>query len=387
METHETHEYEGGIIMEQISLAIVTGDRAYGRALSMALLNTCREFDIRIYENRQFIRESSTMREAGKSLIEKYDLVLWDGPEIRDAYGENIVYLADHTSLIAKDYNRRKFAIYKYSSARTIIAAIFEIYSFLTGRGAEHVEAGDARIFGFASWGGGKGCTTVAMAVAQEFARFRGMKVMYVSLEDVESTGCFMTNHEGVKTTAEYLYRLIQGSAVFLESFIICDSFGVEAFAPTAGGNPLRALSSEQLAKVISSLSGSGRYSAIIIDAGTCISEAGLEALKLAERVCLVSEKPGSDCREIQYMKHVDQTCGPAVRHKAIRIWNMAPRGTDEEELWHESGMQESIVRWAYNPADERGASGEVVSGVSPHCEFGMDIHNLSCKLIEPMIK
>ena len=93
-------------------------------------------------------------------------------------------------------------------------------------------------VFAFASWQGGCGCTTLAMALGQELARFYRKRVLYLSLEAVESTPQYMPGRSGVKTAGEFLCHLLMPAQKqglpFLEQYVISDDYGVEAFAPAA---------------------------------------------------------------------------------------------------------------------------------------------------------
>lgn len=322
--------------MENVSIAIVSNDKAYNRALSMSLLNSCRNFAIKIFDCREFISAWSAHK-GREAYYELYDIVLWAGSEVSDAYGDNIVYLVEKASMIKKDFKARKFCLYKYSNSQIMVAGIFEIYAFLTGRKAVCMHDSDVRIIAFASCAGGTGCTCLAASVAQELIRFRGMRVMYISLEEIESTGEFTRHMPGARNAGEYLYRLFkteltgEDNIPFLDSYIVKDVFGIEAFSPTKGRNPLISLSESEMQSFLAAIADSGRYDSLIIDAGSSLSDACIAALQLAEKICFVTRSGDGRYREEQYLSHLICTAGEIMLEKMLRVANMASAGEGED--------------------------------------------------------
>lgn len=310
--------------MENIFIAIVTDDKEYGRSLSLGMLNVCRGFIIRIFSAEEFL-----------TVNREYDLILWDGDEVSRVYGGRIIYLAEKPSDVAKNIAEKRFSIYKYSTAATVVATVFEIYEALTGRRAVNLRKQDVRLFAFSSCEGGSGCTTVAMAAAQELCRFQGKRVLYLSFEEIESTGGYMRKDAGIKNMAMYLYELFNkaytnyGSTLantectpFLDKYIIRDDFGVEAFAPGQGRNPLRELNAGELTGFFASLIDSGRFDVILMDLGQWLSKTALKCLELAEKIVIVSDKMTNCLRYDNYICHVMNNCGEAITDKIMRVHN-----------------------------------------------------------------
>lgn len=333
--------------MENIFLAVVTDDKEYGRALSLAMLSVCRSFIIKIFTAEEFFRRRL-----------RVDLILWDGEEAKGSYGGKIVYLAEKSSDTVKNLTGKKFCIYKYSTAACIVASIFEIYEALTGRRAVNLRQQDVRLFAFASPSGGTGCTTIAMAFGQELCRFQGKRVMYLSFEEIESTGNFIEYDSGIKGAGVYLYHLFKPAGIrrlesnsgqkkipFLDGYTIRDDYGLEAFAPVQGRNPLRELNSEELHRFISSLIDSGRYDAIIMDLGNWLSKVSISCMEMAEKLCLVALQRDGGIREEQYISHMIGYCGEEILGKFIKVFNMMPRGgVREPDSEADRGMVEPYM-------------------------------------------
>lgn len=318
--------------MENIRVAIVSEDTAYNRALSVSIATACRNLSVHTYGSKAFVKAWSEYEGKG-AYYDQFDIILWAGDEISDSYGDNIVYLADKASLIMKDYENNRFCIYRYSTAHTIIASIFDIYSHLTGRDAFFFKKSNTRLLGFASDRGGTGCTTVAMAVGQELCRFHGKKVLYLTLEDVESTEAFTERGTAAKNVGEFLYRLLgregirggceAGRMPFIDGFIVKSAFGIEAFAPARGKNPLRELKADDMQKFLATLMDCGRYDIIVLDLSTCLTEAGIAAMRLTDRICFTARQGELRYREENYMSHVICCGGEETIEKMIRVENM----------------------------------------------------------------
>ena len=368
--------------MENIFIAIVTPDKEYGRSLSLAMLNICRGFIIRIFSAEEFLA-------AGR----EYDLVLWDGEEVSQVYGGRIIYLAEKPSGVAENMAEKRFSIYKYSTAAAMVAAVFEIYEALTGRRAVNLKKQDVRLFAFASCSGGAGCTTVAMAVAQELCRFHGSKVLYLSFEELDSSVDYFKNEAGIKGTAVYLYELFSklnkemhgenaaAACPFLERHVVRDDFGVEAFAPSEGRNPLRELNSSEIRTFTASLIDSCRYDVIIMDVGSWLSKTGLKCLDMAEKICFVRDHKNASMREEAYFSHIMCNCGEDVLHKVIKVVNRAETGRAGDPPDRKESNAEEVIMLGIceNITKEKDHIRLSLEG-----EFGDSIGNIAGKISEP---
>lgn len=368
--------------MESIFVAIVTDDRAYGRSLSLGILSVCRSFIVRIYSAEEFLSEER-----------EFDMVLWDGDEAKVAYGGRIVFLAEKPSEVLKSAAEKKFCIYKYSAAASIVAALFEIYEALTGRKAVNLKRQEVRLFAFASCEGGAGCTTVAMAAAQEFCRFQEKRVLYLSFEEYESTGDYMKSEEGVKGVAVYLYNLFNRiysderimrdgqTRPFLEGHMVRDDFGIEAFAASVGRNPLRELKGDEIDRFMSSVIDSCRYDVVIMDLGPWTSRAGLGCLDMAEKICFVTKDLDRSSREQQYISHVICHCGEETMDKTIRVINKGCVPGNNVDI-------ESSIDTDNHTFISRGKAfigeGKRIR-IALEGQFGREIGELCEKLVEPV--
>ena len=312
--------------MENLRIAVVSPDEAYNRAFCMSLLHSCRQIDATAFTSKQFIRQWADYKGRG-AFYDNYDLILWAGDEIRDHYGDNIVYLTDRLSLAGMDYTSSMFSIYKYSPTGTVLASLFDIYSHLTGRGFSLVKRDGVRLFAFASYCGGSGCTTIARSVAQELSRFHGRKVLCICLEDVESAAEFVSVPEGIRSEGEFLYRLLgKGNLPFFDPYLVKDDFGVCSFVPPEGRNPLCELPAEDMRKLISAIMDSGVFDTVVADLSTGLTDAACAIMEAAERVCVTAKTEDTCAREKHYMNQLEADCGEDIKGKVIRAVNIIPK-------------------------------------------------------------
>ena len=311
--------------MENITIAVVSADEDYNRVFCLSLLDACRQINVTAFTTREFVLQWAEYKGQG-TFYDRFDLILWAGDEIRDSYGGNIVYLTDRTSLVNTDHDKSRYALYKYSRADAIVAAVFDIYSHLTGRQAMIVKSNTVRLFAFASYCGGAGCTTVTRAVCQELARFRSKKVLYLSMEDVESSADYLAAETGnppwgIQSEGEFLYRLLSKNTLpFLQPYMVRDAFGVCSFSPPAGKNPLRDLSGEDAQRLLAFLVESAEFDVIAADLSTSLSEGALTFIEAAERVCVIRRTNELRMREKNYLNQLERSCGEAISNKIIKV-------------------------------------------------------------------
>lgn len=309
--------------MENLNIAVVSPDEAFNRVFCMSLLDACRQISVTAYTTKEFVLQWADRDEG--TYDEHYDLILWAGSEVSDSYGGCVIYLTDRASQVNIDHGNSRYALYKYSRADAIAAAVYDIYAHLTGRQALLVKRNDVRLIAFASYCGGAGCTTICRAVSQELARFRGRRVMYISLEDVASASDFLPLQEGdasgsIKTEGEYLYRLLGKSTVpFLESYLMKDPFGVCSFAPTAGKNPIRELSGEEMQRLLASLMDSGKFDVVAVDLSTGMGEGAMTVCRAADRICMIARTEESGMRENHYLRQLKSSCGDDIANRIVR--------------------------------------------------------------------
>lgn len=370
--------------MENISLLIITDDKAYGKALGTGIINVCRNFIIKIMNSYDFFSERKEFyfNDTDGIFLDKYDLILWDGEEASVSFGDKIVLISDDLAMVTRNYNEKKFCVYKYSNVRVMVSTLLDIYSFLTGKCAVNLQHRDVQMISFVSAEGGVGTTTLAIAAAQELSRFRGKKVMYISFEELESTGEYMECPSGIKGVGVYLYHLFKNSSgkPFIESYVVHDGFGTESFAPTKGRNPLRSLTCDELSIFLSSLIESGRYDVILMDIGNNLCDLDIMCADVASKICFVTSQSVKNIREVQYLQYLMCRCGEQIIGKIIKVQNL----TSQNAVASLNNKKDDILEpYLYIKRYNGIVYNENITKIIVENGFGENIRNLVEKLME----
>ncbi len=131
-----------------------------------------------------------------------------------------------------------------------------------------------------------------------------------------------------------------------MDSYIVKDDFGLEAFAPTGGRNPLKELSAGEVEAFIASVIDSGGYDVIVMDLGTGLSDGEIACIDMAEKICFVSGPDSGRAREEQYLQHLICRCGEDVTERMIKTENMVTDKAADTGSQKELGaMMKAVVR------------------------------------------
>ncbi len=298
--------------MENIKLAIITRDQEYGKALGFALEGVYKDFTVTLYQSGLLHRQ-----------LEDFDLILTD---FGTGQRGKVVALVEKPSMVERDYEKQVFRLYKYGNVRQLAGDLLYVYSHLTGRKALPVKKKDMRIIALCSLAGGAGCTAVSMALARELSRFHEKKVMYLSLEELESTLDYMEGFPEGKSISEYLYHLFKEESLeripFIESFLLFDDYGVEAFLPSPGRNALKSLSAEEMQQFIGAVMDTARYDVLVLDLGFCLDKNALCCYEMANRICMVANQETSKSREGRFIEYLTFLKGEQLAGRIVKVWN-----------------------------------------------------------------
>lgn len=328
--------------MENIRLAVITKDKEYGRALSLALVTVYQTFTVTLYQS-----------EPAHGRLEEFDLVLKDYESMNRGA---CIFLVEKPSMVLKDYENRSFRLYKYSNVRHLAGELLFIYSSLTGRRAIPVKKQEVKMVAFCANQGGSGCTSTAMAFAQEMKRFHSKQVIYLSLEELESTMEYMEAFPEGKSISEYLYYLFRDDSKerfpFIESFLVFDTYGVDAFLPSPGRNVLKSLTAEEMQCFISSVMDTGRYDILVLDLGCSLEQSALCCYEMATHICLVTKEKGNRQKEERFLEYLTFLKGEKVIERMGKAVNCHIKERHEEVQVPEEqmGILPIICRLAQEP-------------------------------------
>lgn len=317
--------------MENIKIGVITKDRDYGKALGLALIDVYRNFTVTLFKSVPLHNE-----------LDKMDLVLAD---INDELAINgdvpvagkIIRLVEKPSQINKDYEENRYRLYKYSNVRNLAGELLFIYANLTGRKAIPMRNTNARIVAFGSAEGGVGCTSAAISFAHEMTRFHGKKVIYITLEEIESTMEYMEKNIIGKNISEYLYYLFNCEGdqhfPFIESFTITDRYGVDAFFPSPGRNLLNSLSKEEMQYFLSAVLDTGGYDIMVIDLADNLSKPAFTCYEMANNICFVTKQNSLKYKEERFLEYFIFLKGEKMLERMGKIITFCNDDFESEDL------------------------------------------------------
>ena len=356
--------------MENIKIALITKDRDYGKALGLALVDVYRNFTVTLFQSVPLHNE-----------LDKMDLVLIDNDVNIKINGKNI-WLAEKQSQIYKDYEEKIFRLYKYSNVRNLAGELLFIYASLTGRKAIPVRNTNAKIVVFSCVEGGAGCTSAAISFAQEMSRYHGKKVIYISLEEIESTMEYVEKGAVSKSISEYLYYLFNSKDdqrfPFIESFTVTDKYRVESFMPSPGRNLLNSLSKEEMQFFVSAVLDTGGYDVMVIDVSNNLGKAAMTCYEMANNICLVTKTDKESYKEERFLDYFTFVRGEKILERMGRVVNFSDDESDSD------GLLRTVCRLPYDP--ESFASFEGIKEIRPDGLYGRKINQLTESVIKNII-
>ena len=241
------------------------------------------------------------------------------------ATDRRVLKMTDSYADSAKSIESMAFVLYKYSGIQELAADILLYHSLLTGKKSFSWSADSPKIIVFCSVKGGVGKTTIAFCVGQALRRYYSKSVLYLSMEEIESTPLYIEDSETRLSICEYLYYLFKagGNRPDNEAFMIYDRFGMAAFKPDTGKNRLRELSTEEMALLLKEMSAIGSYDYILIDMGECLSEETKWVFGFCHKtVAVLSPECDTDMRERRFLKCLNYAMASESGERVVNVWN-----------------------------------------------------------------
>ena len=292
--------------MDVINLAIFSKDSDYSFALSEALSALKSNFIIEVYsDDKELLKASS------------FDLLIYDcaNDEINENYigDARVIRLTGSRSEIIKCHETKNLVLYKYSGVKEFVSDIILYYSILTGKKNFIQSDIMSKIITFCGCSGGAGKTVVAFAAGQALRRYYSKSVLYISMEEIESTLLYINDRGEGPGICEYIYYLFKNgyNKPSCDAFTLNDKFGICAFKPDKGGNRLRELDVEHLDLFFKEVSEGGAYDYILVDMGECFSDEMKFVLNISNKTAIVLA-PGweNDERQRRFMKYLRFSMG-----------------------------------------------------------------------------
>ncbi len=310
--------------MNRIKLLFVHSDKKYTQALSRAMALRDPLYTVSLaMEDRIYSR--AALEEAAKK---DYDFILVDEDwkRIADqekAKGHEIMLGLSEVPVDAEIGGY----VYKYGGLKNICSEIQMAYSDKTGKKRTYLNFNKTDLIGFTSASGGAGTSCIAISTARELISMGEKDILYLSLEDTESTPAYIAPDEGKGTISEYLYYLFaaknQAACSYMDSFIISDQYGLYAFRPSKGINELPGLSPDNLFQFLNSILKTGRFQHIVLDLPARMTDNVAMLLKYSHKLILIDDgMPLSVWKNKCFLENISPELYEEIKRKTIKVTN-----------------------------------------------------------------
>lgn len=358
--------------MEKITISIFSADLEYGNALGKAISNIHKNFLV----NVKHLEEDEL--EVGYLILQIIG-------------NEQKILLSEIPVEFEPDKMPKE--IYKYQRVSEISKEISYIIAMITGKYWSPFQQEKTKLIGFYSGTSGCGKTSLAIGVGRQLSRYENLKVLYLSLEDIESTGVYFPSEASFnrRNMGTYIYYTFYGEkqsmATLPSSFIRTDSYGVDFFNPCKSKNEIRTLHCDELYKLLGNIMKYSDYQYIILDFQSDLSEETTYLMTCCERVVLIQEEtPLSKLRTEKFLtyicqeeKHFSEENFLYVKNK-IRQFNSC-EGGQAQQLDCEEKVRESTI---YVPWDEESFTREDKHiNISVENTFGLGVQGIVAKIRE----
>lgn len=304
--------------MKTINICLVTEDTDYAIALAKSLQHHSKYFSIQIKDTQQEVQE--------------YDLMVTDD---LNAQSERTVYLTEDPTSERSDGEAGSYIIYKYRDVAHISNLLRLAHSVHTKSEMYSDETQQVNIISCCNSCGGSGCTSVALGISQELTRFHGKKVLYLSMEEFDSTAkyfpvsTFQTNN-----ITKLLYLILNNSnrTCIPEAYMVKDEYGVFTFIPAKGRNPLRELSGDEFIKFINFINKDKFFTDLILDCGNGLDATIISAFRVSDLICHVIGKNPDFNRCTNYLLTITNRIAATDSIQLLNVHNKYVEPEEDEE-------------------------------------------------------
>ena len=241
----------------------------------------------------------------------KVDVVLFDTSILEgvewsslDFSGVTVPAVLYHEETETKDLPTGIEKVMKYQRVSGIYRSIVDLFA---SKGRKGLESGQSStVIAVFSPAGGTGKSTVAFKLAGQLAA-AGRRSLYISVEDVPGAEAFVA--AGGAGGMDELYSFVMDEkgdvGLKLEACAAELSPGLSYLAPFGNLMDANDTSAQNLSELLEKVAGTGRFSCVVVDMSTGLSEKNRMILTQADHVVLV-EKP-DPCTQAKMRRFLGQ--------------------------------------------------------------------------------
>lgn len=296
--------------MKTITICLDTRDTDYAKALSNSLQHHSSYFSIQL---NLPLHDSHGL-----------DLILTDDMSVS---AERVVYLTEDPTSESVNIDEGSYILYKYQHVGHISNMLRLAHSKYSTSEMVTYETENTNIISVCSASGGTGCTSVALGICQELKRFHGKEVLYICLEEFESTKAYFPEYNvEPNNITKYVYAVINKDVccnITPEGYMNKDDYGVYTFHPSRGRNPLRELSGNEFVQFINKITNEKLFTDLILDCGNGLDDSVVSAFQLSSVICHVMGMRTDISRRTNYLMAVKNKMGSNDSIGLLNVLNM----------------------------------------------------------------
>lgn len=320
--------------MEKIRVAIIDQDCLYAEALGAYLSLESEEFEIRVADKSIF--EEEKHEEFHLALVDER---LLDKIKIDNIEAKWLILLTEdpiYENQGTKSSMSNK--IFKYLPGPEIAREIRFIYALLSGKGSLLCRDKRTVMIGLISGASGTGKTVISIALARDLSKRNEKKVLYICMDNFDSTGVYFREAHGVnRTISDFLYFIFKGPGknpvVPPESFMFKDAYGLYAFYPGAGMNEISTLNIKELEFFIQYIYENGNFDYVVIDFKDDLSLGSQYLLQLCKEIFVIYGKGiTAQAKTIAFTKYFEYLLRSLEIIKYKKIYNFSSAIPEEKE-------------------------------------------------------
>lgn len=284
-----------------IRIALACEDADYLERL-VSGLEKFPNLDLTIYSDRENLCQN--VREK------RFDVFAFS-PEIFEREIDYMDIKAD-LKLLLDDEEHPITAIYadakrvrKYQRISYIYKNLLDYYSEVCGRDGA---SGDrmAQIIAFYSPVGGAGKTTLALVAAEKFAK-NAKRTFYISLEDMASEDCYLT--QGEEKGLSDLMRYVDSNTNFgmkIQGMLKSKKENLYYINHFTSPNDIYDMNIEDMQGLIGSIRRTGLFDVMVVDLGTNLDKKNFALFEMADRIVVVERADEISARKMNcfYQMH-----------------------------------------------------------------------------------
>lgn len=255
------------------------------------------------------------------------------------------------------------YTIGKFQSIDSTYKRIVELYTSASGRIIEERKSkhnsGSCKTILFISFSGGSGTTTMAVAAAIEAAK-KGLRALYLNLEDIPTTNIFFKQKEP-QNFSKVIYALKsepgKNIQLKLDSLVDQDETGVYFYNEPDTALDMNELNWDNLNNLLKQLSGGSTYDVIITDKSFDNNTEFLKFAVLFDNIVTVCD--GNQIsnhkaeKAVEMMKIFEQEISSEMLSKMYIVYNKFSNKTSKEMTAGNLHDLEGVPRFEHASPEE----------------------------------